>query len=65
MTFIKKGGEWGQNFMKKNFFFAIVTLGGGVELCMTQFPSLNFSIFNLFLAHLNGNFQYFPYFWPN
>ena len=46
------------------FFFATVTLGG-VELCMTQFPSLNFSIFNLFLAHLHGNFQYFPYFWPN
>ena len=24
VTFIKKGG-WGQNFMKTNFFFAIVT----------------------------------------
>ena len=50
--------------MKTNFFFSIVT-SGGVELCMTQFPSLNFSIFNLFLAHLHGNFQCFAYFWPN
>ena len=33
--------------------------------CMTQFLSLNFSIFNLFLAHLHGNFLYFPYFWQN
>ena len=30
----QKGG-WGQNLMK--FFFAIVTLGEGVELCMSQF----------------------------
>ena len=59
----QKGGV-GSEFHENKFFFAIVTLGG-VELCMTQFPSLNFSIFNLFLAHLHGNFQYFPYFWPN
>ena len=56
--------EVGSEFYERNFFLAIVTLGG-VELCMTQFPSLNFSIFNLYLAHLHGNFQYFPYFWPN
>ena len=54
MTFIKKG-HWGQNFMKTNFFFAFVTLGG-VELSMIQFPSLNF------LAHLHCNFLYFPIF---
>ena len=52
MTFIKNGW-WGQKFMKTNFFFVIVTLGGGgLELCMTQYPYLNFSLFNLFLAHL-------------
>ena len=28
----QKGGGWGQNFMKTNFFFAIVTLGGGRTL---------------------------------
>ena len=31
---------------------------------MTQFPYLIFSLFNLFLAHLHGNIQYIPYFWP-
>ena len=31
MTFIKEG-EWGQNFMKRNFFFAIVKLEGGRTL---------------------------------
>ena len=40
---------------EKNFFFEMLTLMG-VELCMTQFLSQNFSIFNLILAHLNGNF---------
>ena len=45
----QKGG-WGQNFMKTYFFFAIATIGEGVELCMTKFPSLNFSLFNLFLV---------------
>ena len=39
MTLIKKGG------------IAIMT-SGGVELCMTQFLSLNFSIFNLFFSTL-------------
>ena len=44
MSDIYQKGGWGQNFMKTNFFFANVTLGEGVELCMTQFPSL-FSAF--------------------
>ena len=44
-TFIKKG-EWGQKFMI-TILFTIVTLVG-IEICVTQFPSLNFSIFNLF-----------------
>ena len=60
MTFIKKG-RWGQNFMKTNFFFAIVTLGG-VELCMIQFPSLNFSIFNQSFRIFMKIFSIFPIF---
>ena len=28
MSDIYQKGGWGQNFMKTNFFFAIVTLGG-------------------------------------
>ena len=59
MTFIKKGG-WGLNYLRTNFFFAIVT-EGLVELCMTQFP-LIFPFLTYLLAHLHGNFQYFPYF---
>ena len=31
MTFIKKGG-WGQNFMKANFVFAIVTFNGWIKV---------------------------------
>ena len=40
VTFIKKGG-WGQNFMKTNFFFAIVTLGG-YNFVWHNFPPLIF-----------------------
>ena len=39
------------------FFVEILTLGGEVELCMTQFP-LTFPFSTYFLAH-------FPYFWQN
>ena len=55
---------WGQNFMKTNFFFAIVTLGWG-EILYDAISLHSFSIFNLLLAHLHGNFQYFPYIGQN
>ena len=47
--------------VRTNFFFAIVvTLGGGVELCTTQFPSFTFSNFNLFFSRVI--FSIFPIF---
>ena len=44
-----------------SFLFAIVTLGR-VELCMAQFPSLNFYIFNLYFTTVAWLFSVFSLF---
>ena len=64
ITFIKKGGRV-RILWKQISFLQLWHMGVGGELCMTQFSLINFSIFNLFLAYLHGNFQYFSYFWLN
>ena len=56
---LSKRGGGVRNLLKQSFFLEIVTLGG-VELYMSQFPSLYFSIFNLFSVFFHSNFQYFP-----
>ena len=53
MSDIYQKGGVGSEFYENKFLFCNCDIRGVVELCMTQFPSLNFSIFNLFLAHIS------------